>query len=232
MACSAFAVLDEQTGHLALARDPLGIKPLYVARRNGGVAFGSEIKALRAALPDLEIDYRGVVASLMYYWIPESHSVFRGVEKLHAGHWAEARPDGTYTVHRYRDARHELLVDPGPEPTTAELTHILEDSIRSHMVSDVPVGTFLSGGLDSSLVTAVAAASSPDIQAYTIAFRDEDQRFEAMPDDAAYARRFAAQLGISLHEIEINPDIVDALTSDGGNARRARSATRLRSIPT
>ncbi len=207
----AFAILDEQSGTLVLARDPLGIKPLYVARRDGGVAFGSEIKAIRAGLPDLGIDYSGVVASLMYYWIPESHGVFRGVERLPAGHWAEATPDGGYTVRCYWDAKEELLTDPGPEPSQAELEHIIETSIRAHMVSDVPVATFLSGGLDSSLVTAVAADEAPDIEAYTIAFRDEDQKFEAMPDDAAYARRFADELGITLNEIEINPDIVDTL---------------------
>ncbi len=207
----AFAILDEQTGHLFLARDPLGIKPLYVARRNGGLAFGSEIKAIRRAMPDLDIDFRGVVASLMYYWIPETHGVFAGVDRLPAGHWAEATPDGGYQVHCYWSAEQELLVDPGPEPDTEQLREILEDSIRAHMVSDVPVATFLSGGLDSSLVTAVAAASAPDIQAYTIAFRDQDQRFEAMPDDAAYAGRFATELGIKLNEIEISPNIVDTL---------------------
>ncbi len=207
----AFAVLDERTGHLVLARDPLGIKPLYVARCGNGLAFGSEIKAIRAALPDLEIDYRGVVASLMYYWIPETRGVFRGIERLPAGHWAEATPDGGFTVRCYWDAHRELLADPGPEPSVPELRNVLEDSIRAHMVSDVPVATFLSGGLDSSLVTAVAADAAPDIQAYTIAFRDEDARFEAMPDDAAYARSFASELGITLNEIEIDPDIVDAL---------------------
>ena len=207
----AFAILDERSGRLALARDPLGIKPLFVARRGRGLAFASEIKALRTALPDLEIDFAGVVASLMYYWIPDSHSVFRGVERLPAGHWAEITPEGAFRVHQYWDPRRELLVDSGPEPSTEELREVIHESIRAHMISDVPVATFLSGGLDSSLVTAVAAATAPDIEAYTIAFRTEDQRFEAMPDDAAYARRFADQLGITLNEIEIAPSIVDTL---------------------
>jgi asparagine synthase (glutamine-hydrolysing) len=75
----------------------------------------------------------------------------------------------------------------------------------------VPVASFLSGGLDSSLVTAMAARRSPSIEAYTITFRAEDQRLEAMPDDAVYARKMAAHLGIRLHEIEISPDVVDML---------------------
>ena len=79
------------------------------------------------------------------------------------------------------------------------------------MVADVPVASFLSGGLDSSLITAIAASREPSIEAYTITFRPEDQRLEAMPDDAIYARKMAAHLGIRLHEIEISPDVVDML---------------------
>ena len=79
------------------------------------------------------------------------------------------------------------------------------------MVADVPVASFLSGGLDSSLITAMAANRDPSIEAYTITFRPEDQRLEAMPDDAVYARKMAAHLGIRLHEIEISPDVVDML---------------------
>jgi asparagine synthase (glutamine-hydrolysing) len=79
------------------------------------------------------------------------------------------------------------------------------------MVADVPVASFLSGGLDSSLITALAADREPSIEAYTITFRAEDQRLEAMPDDAVYARKMAAHLGIRLHEIEISPNVVDML---------------------
>ena len=83
--------------------------------------------------------------------------------------------------------------------------------MAAHMVADVPVASFLSGGLDSSLVTAMAANRDPSIEAYTITFRPEDQKLEAMPDDATYARKMAAHLGIRLHEIEISPDVVDLL---------------------
>ena len=83
--------------------------------------------------------------------------------------------------------------------------------MAAHLVADVPVASFLSGGLDSSLITAMAASRNPSIEAYTITFRPEDQRLEAMPDDAVYARKMAAHLGIRLHEIEISPDVVDML---------------------
>ena len=88
---------------------------------------------------------------------------------------------------------------------------MIEESITAHLVSDVPVSSFLSGGLDSSIITVLAHRANPAIDAYTIAFRAQDQRLEAMPDDAVYARKVAARFGIKLHEIEISPDVVAML---------------------
>ncbi len=206
----AFAIFDEKSRSLFLARDPFGIKPLFLAEYKGGLAFASEIKALLPVLPDAGIDLDGVVASLMYYWIPENYSVYRGVTKLPPGHWARATPNGTIRLSRYWNPR-DLVTTVGPEPGTEELRGVIEDSVRAHMVSDVPVASFLSGGLDSSLVTAIAAEVDPSIEAYTISFREQDQAFEAMPDDVIYARRFAQRFGITLHEIEIAPDVAEML---------------------
>lgn len=207
----AFALLDERSGKIVLARDPLGIKPLFFARRDGGLAFASEIKAIHAALGVGDIDYAGVVASLMYYWIPEGRCAFRGIEKLPPGHWAEADPGGAFSMHQYWDPRKELVDEIGPEVATDELGEIISRSVRSHLIADVPIASFLSGGLDSSLVTALAVEADASIEAYTIAFRPEDQRLEAMPDDLLYARKMADRLGITLHEIEIAPDVVEML---------------------
>ena len=88
---------------------------------------------------------------------------------------------------------------------------MIQESVAAHLVSDVPVSSFLSGGLDSSIVTVLAHQAAAEIDAYTITFRPEDQRLEAMPDDAVYARKVAARFGIDLHEIEISPDIVNLL---------------------
>ena len=96
----------------------------------------------------------------------------------------------------------------GPAP---DLGRVIEESVAAHLVADVPVSSFLSGGLDSSIVTVLAHRAAQEIDAYTITFRPEDQRLEAMPDDAVYARKVAAQFGVKLHEIEISPDIVDLL---------------------
>ena len=206
----AFALYDERAAALTLVRDPLGIKPMYVMPRGSGILFASELKALMAAVgPELTVDPRALVASALFYFLPEEQTAVKEVFKLPPGSWAEWRADGTTRADRYwAPAEEALTAADGP---TADLAAVLEESVAAHMVADVPVASFLSGGLDSSLITALAADRDPSIEAYTITFRPEDQRLEAMPDDALYARKMAAHLGIRLHEIEISPDVVDML---------------------
>jgi len=206
----AFALFDEHRGRLVLARDPLGIKPLYLMRRGEGVVFASELKALTAALGrELTVDPRALVASSLFYFVPEELTPLSGVTKLPPGCWVEWERGRGGVPQRYWDCVQEALV--AAEGPAVDLAKVLEESVAAHLVADVPVASFLSGGLDSSLVTAIAARHNPSIEAYTITFRPEDQRLEAMPDDAAYARKMAAHLGIRLHEIEISPDVVDML---------------------
>ena len=206
----AFALFDERSGELVLARDPLGIKPLYFLPRSEGVVFASELKALVTAIgSELRIEPGALVASMLYYWLPEQRCAIEGVEKLPGGSWARFRPDGNCSIqHYWRIADEAAEAAAGPP---ADLRAVIEESVAAHLVSDVPVSSFLSGGLDSSIVTVLAHRDNPGIDAYTIAFRPEDQRLEAMPDDAVYARKVAARYGIALHEIEISPDIVGML---------------------
>ena len=206
----AFAMLDEDSGSMYLARDPLGIKPLYFLRREGGVIFASELKALVAAIgPELRAEPGALIASMLYYWLPEQRCAIDGVDKLPPGSWAEFRPDGSSrheTYWRLTDVATEAAAGP-----RADLRTVIEESVAAHMVADVPVSTFLSGGLDSSLVTVLAKRLDPGVDSYTITFRAQDQKLEAMPDDAIYARKVAQQFGIDLHEIEIAPDVVELL---------------------
>ena len=206
----AFAVLDERTGELVLARDPFGIKPLYYLPRGDGVVFASELKALVAAVgAELRIEPGALVASMLYYWLPEQRCAIDGVRKLPGGSWARWKPDGSASVqHYWRAADMAAQAAAGPP---ADLGRVIEESVAAHLVADVPVSSFLSGGLDSSIVTVLAHQANAAIDAYTITFREKDQRLEAMPDDAVYARKVAARYGVSLHEIEISPDIVDML---------------------
>lgn len=207
----AFGIFDERTGELVLVRDQLGIKPLFLVRRGHSVAFASELKALAAELGDLTVDDAALVASLLYYWVPDSRCALREAEKLPPGSWIRLHPDGRVDRGRYfslRDTAEEAAADPYGGP---DLHDVIADSTRRHLLADVPVATFLSGGLDSSYLTAIAAAERPGISAYTIGFRAEDARFEAMPDDLRYARQVAAAHGVDLHEIEIAPDVLELL---------------------
>jgi len=206
----AFALADAQTGELILARDPLGIKPLFYLRRGAGMLFASELKALLSAVgSELRIEPGALVASMLYYWVPEQFCAIEGVRKLPAGSWARFTPDGREHLEHYwqvADVAREAAGSPAPD-----LRQVIEESVAAHLVADVPVSSFLSGGLDSSIVTVLAHRAAQEIDAYTITFRPEDQRREAMPDDAVYARKVAAQFGVKLHEIELSPDIVDML---------------------
>jgi asparagine synthase (glutamine-hydrolysing) len=206
----AFAIHDEATGILSLARDPLGIKPLYVMRRGEGVVFASELKAIVSAVGgELTVNPAAMVASALYYWLPQEYDAVNGVHKLAPGSWMQCRPDGTSTTGVYWSAPDvAAAAAAGPK---ADLRSTIEQSVEAHLVADVPVASFLSGGLDSSIITALAFRRDPSIEAYTIAFRSQDQRLEAMPDDAHYARIMAAHLGIKLHEIEVEPDVVEML---------------------
>ena len=206
----AFALADEKTGELFLARDPLGIKPLFYLQRHEGVLFASELKALVSAVgPELRIEPGALVASMLYYWVPEQWCAVAGVRKLPGGSWARFSPDGRmYLEHYWQVADVAQEAEGAAAP---DLGRVIEESVAAHLVADVPVSSFLSGGLDSSIITVLAHRAAQEIDAYTITFRPEDQRLEAMPDDAVYARKVAARFGVKLHEIEISPDIVKML---------------------
>ncbi|WP_329070902.1 asparagine synthase (glutamine-hydrolyzing) [Amycolatopsis sp. NBC_01480] len=207
----AFGVFDERTGELVLVRDQLGIKPLFFVRRGGGVVFSSELKALAGELGGtLRMDEAALIASLLYYWVPDSRCAYREAEKLQPGTWARFRPDGTSERGTYWSLR-QVAEEGAAYTGDVDLHAVIADSTSKHLLSDVPVATFLSGGLDSSYLTALAARQTPGISAYTIGFRAEDAKFEAMPDDLKYARIVAKQFGVDLHEIEIAPQVLDLL---------------------
>jgi asparagine synthase (glutamine-hydrolysing) len=208
----AFALYDERTKILYLARDPLGIKPLFIFRDVAGLVFASEPKAILRATGPLAIDWTGIVASLLYGWVPESHCAYLGMRKLQPGTWAECRPNGEYHEVKYFDV--DQLVEPHSRfPIGAsELRAVIEESVAAHTIADVRVAVLLSGGLDSSIVTALAARQLSALDCFTIRFRTEDSAFEAMPDDPHYARLVARLCGVPLHEIEISPKLGSQLS--------------------
>ena len=211
-ACSRSRSTTAVTAVLVLARDPFGIKPLFILRKGAGLAFASELKALLPILgADAAIDENGVVASLIYSWLPDEFCMYRQVTKLQPGRWLERKIDGTISEHVYWDPVKETIEQERRPADIEELRHVLKDSVSAHMVADVPVATFLSGGLDSSLITVLAREQVDRLDCFTIAFRPEDQKFEAMPDDLRYARELAKRADVNLHEIFISPNLAEML---------------------
>jgi asparagine synthase (glutamine-hydrolysing) len=207
----AFAIYDESTGELFIARDHLGIKPVYYIHRGEMFAFASEAKALfEIDGIERQVNFNAVVSTLMFLWVPEPETGFSGVMKLEAGHHATFR-NGRLTIEQYWDVPvHESasMRERSEGEYVEELREILERVIRRQMIADVPVGAFLSGGLDSSLVVALMRqVNSGPMSTYTIAFSESDKRMEAMPDDAKYAAIVARHFGTEHYEIEADPDI-------------------------
>jgi asparagine synthase (glutamine-hydrolysing) len=205
----ALALWDRERGRLLLARDAFGIKPLFYREDGEELLFASELTAL-AALPRFprDLDPDAVEAYLAFNSIPAPLTVFRGARKLGAGHWL------TWEDGRVRAGR---WARPSPAPAgavrsepadelAAELRDRLRDSVRAHLVSDVPVGVLLSGGIDSSALTALAAEeSSLPVQTFSIGFAERSF------DELARARLVARRYGTRHRELVVRPDAAELL---------------------
>jgi asparagine synthase (glutamine-hydrolysing) len=205
----AFALWDKNSGGLVLGRDRSGIKPLHYALVPGGIVFGSEIKALLKH-PDVsrELDPTSLLDYLVFEYVSAPRSIFRDVRKLPAGHYLTYHPRGGCRIQRYWDL--ELGGANGPinvPETIDQLRTALERAVTMELMSDVPVGVFLSGGLDSSTVAALAARHSSEVvQTFSIAF--DDPSF----DESRYSRLMAQHLGTRHNEAVLRPkDLQDLL---------------------
>lgn len=195
----AFALYDRVSGELFLARDRFGKKPLYYYSENGLFAFASELKALRAhpGVPG-ELDFAALRKYYGYGYIPAPLTIYRGVKKLPSGCWMRITPGGAPEVGEYWSYR----IEPdragmsGPEEAAEKLGELLRGAVRRRLVADVPVGVFLSGGIDSSTVTALAAREGrvQPVKSFSIGFT------EASFDESAYARLATKRLNTDHHE--------------------------------
>ena len=199
----ALAFWDEAPGRLLLARDRIGIKPLYYARLPRGLAFASEPKAL-LELPDItaRLDEDALSDFLSYGYVPFDRCLFAGIHKLPPAHvLTYDAGNGDLTVSRWWTLTRGTAVD-GAEPLRARL----DAAVESHLVSDVAVGAFLSGGLDSSTVVARASRAAHGLPTFTVGYNDGSQ------SDVEYARIAAAAFGTEHHEEQLAiGDLADAL---------------------
>jgi asparagine synthase (glutamine-hydrolysing) len=200
----AFAIYDHADQSLFLACDSAGIKPLYVSEGRDGVVFASEMKALVACNGvDKVLNPYALFRYLGYLWSPAGATPLRGVFRLGPGEALRVRD--RRIVRRWRWAPsawtgEELKVDAGE--VIRRVQEGVRTAVRRQMVADVPVGAFLSGGLDSSAVVAMARETAPGIECFTIdtgAIRDP-----GVADDVPYARSVAKHLGVRLHEIQVD----------------------------
>jgi len=198
----AFALWDLPRRELLLARDRLGIKPLYYAATPQGLLFGSELKALiQSPWLSPRLERRGLAAYLQYGYVPDPLTILDGVAKVPAGH--------TLTIRSGRPAAPRAYWRPSfqhqePARREEELAHELwtrlDEAVRYHLVSDVPVGAFLSGGVDSTAVVSIMArAAGRPVKTFSVGFRED--RYNELP----YARQVAAACGTEHHELVVEP---------------------------
>jgi asparagine synthase (glutamine-hydrolysing) len=195
----ALAIWDARRRRLVLARDPYGIKPLYYRHVGDELRFASELRAL----PRGEIDLDALEAFLAFNSIPAPYSIFRDIRKLPAGHvliWQ----DGAISVNRYArpgPAKAGELRDGDEAELVEELRARLRDSVQAHLLSDVPVGVLLSGGVDSAALAALAAQETPQpVHTFTIGFAERSF------DERAGARLVAERYGTEHHELLVRPE--------------------------
>ena len=198
---------------LFLARDHFGIKPLYYCDRGVKLAFASEVNAL-LEVPGIEasMNREALDQYLTFLWVPDPLTMFEGILKLPAGHYALWQ-NGEFRVEQYWD----LTFPPANHPferTEADLADEIRErfcaSVEQQMVSDVPIGAFLSAGLDSSSIVAAMARKQP-VRTYTITFPEKYRVGETAIDDPGVPRRLARKLGCEHHEIVVEPDVVGLL---------------------
>ncbi len=203
----AIALYDQRRESLLLARDRLGKKPLHYALHNGRLLFGSEIKTILAVAPELaDLSYEGLLQYFYFGYISDPLTAFRKIHKLPPGHLLEY-VDGKIDIRQYWDVPAFGSHSPaGEQEFLDELEKRLAEAVRIRLISDVPLGALLSGGVDSSIVVALMArASSTPVKTFSIGFRNE--RF----DETKYARMVAEKFGTDHHELIVDPDIEQTL---------------------
>ncbi|MFL5863878.1 MAG: asparagine synthase (glutamine-hydrolyzing) [Solirubrobacteraceae bacterium] len=206
----ALAVWDRPEQRLLLARDPFGIKPLTYSVAGGQLSFASELKALlRQPTFSREVDLEALHCYLAFNSIPAPLTIFRAARKLPPGHMLLCSPASGVAVTRYArptPADRSMLRTESAETLAAELRERLRESVEAHLLADVPVGVLLSGGVDSSLLTALAArSSSRPVSTFSIGFRERSF------NELDLAREVAERYGTRHHELVVTPQVSELL---------------------
>ena len=211
----AFAIWDAPRNRLFLARDGVGVKPLYYAETPKGFLFASELKSLlEEPTVGRSLDPDSVFYHLIYLWCPAPHTMLQSVKKLEPGHAMIVEQGKLQKSWRFYQLPYDLR--PPVQSVSEALDQVtggLREAVRRQLVADVSVGAFLSGGLDSSLVVAMVKELLPDakLQCFTIGFRDQAFAREGQTEDLPYAQRVAAHLKVDLHTITVGSEMIQML---------------------
>jgi asparagine synthase (glutamine-hydrolysing) len=203
----ALAIYDKTKRTLTLARDRLGKKPLHYALHKGNLYFASEIKSILAVAPELaEVNSQGLLEYLYYGYVPDPITAFTGIQKLPPGHLLEFQ-DGKVRLRQYWDLpEYSTQAPKNEEECLDELEQRLFEATKMRLISDVPLGAFLSGGTDSSTVVALMArASSGPVKTFSIGFKTDDF------NEAHWARIVAKKFATDHHEMILEPDVVQTV---------------------
>ena len=203
----AFAIWDERDSSLFLARDRVGKKPLlYSHQSNGDLIFGSEFQALLAhPAISREVDHSAIDNYLSYMCVPAPQTAFTQIRKLEPGHWLLWK-DGRIETRRYWQPDFSKKIKITETEAVEETTRILRESTRLRLISEVPLGAFLSGGVDSSAVVALMAQeSAKPVKTFSIGFEEEDF------SELKYAKRVAEHVGAEYNEFIVRPIALDVI---------------------
>lgn len=211
----AFAIWDARDQSLLIARDGIGVKPLYFSETSAGFVFASELKALLHCPSVLrQLDHRAIHHYMTYLWCPAPRTMIEGVNKLEPGAALRVRSGRIVRRWTFYELPFDQAVTQMPvEEAAASVREQVQLAVDRQMMADVPVGALLSGGLDSSSVVACATRGDAGqrLQCFTIGFKDKAFAAEGSGDDLPYARRVAEHLGVDLHTIYAGPEMAEEL---------------------
>lgn len=214
----AFALYDRQTGDILIARDHFGVKPLYFYHKDNRLLFSSEIKALLNCDIDTTVNVQALVNYLTFLWSPGQMTAFQFVKKLLPGHYLQfstrSLPEDIQPVQYYFSSFNGQYSKASEDALVDELDRLLQAAVERQMLADVPVGFFLSGGLDSTLLVAIARKLYPEraFSCFTIDvgnWNTDGKSTEDFTNDLDYARRAAAILNVDLKEIKADIQIIN-----------------------
>lgn len=204
----AFALWDVRERRLFMARDHLGQKPLFFCQKDGAFAFASEVKGILASgIIQPEIDMQGLWHYVSLRFMPDDHSLFQGIKKLPAAHQLVFE-NNQVSVSRYWDVEFKNKLKASEAELTDQLDELLLDTVQGHLMSDVRLGSFLSGGIDSGVVSSMMAVlGEKNLPHFSIGTKEKE--FDELP----YARMVSEKYGMEAHEKVIEPDLIHTIPS-------------------